>query len=280
ISGPQRSPTSCASRRTPSERTSVTSTASSTPTPATRRWSARESWGCWRALAELDRGSRSTSARRPASQQCNGVAAPRLGGVERSICRALGVRPAPPHWRHADADRHSVGEECELHALSDPLSDRQRVELRAITKQRRELVAADPRDEITGPQLVGGRPRDLRQDSIARGVPADVVDLLEIVDVDREQEAALVPLQDAIEGSVERAAIRQTGQRILVGEELVLRGAEGLLAREAAEIARNRGKALGRGSRAVRPELPGCLDRWRARLELRGRGPLAQQCLN
>ena len=91
-------------------------------------------------------------------------------------------------------------------------------------EQDAELVAGDARDHRVGaaldlaPHHVG----DTDERGVAGLVAADVVDLLEVVEVaehEREVAAAIDRLGDgALEPVLERAPVREAGQRILVGE--------------------------------------------------------------
>src|SRR5690606_14561991 len=58
-------------------------------------------------------------------------------------------------------------------------------------QQHRELVAAEPRDEVAGADAVGEAVRDELEEPVPDRVPEGVVDLLEAVQVEEEQPGAV-----------------------------------------------------------------------------------------
>ena len=122
--------------------------------------------------------------------------------------------------RDSDRDRDGPGEvELDLvEALGEPGCERDRLLLAAVGHDHRELLAADPADDVghadRRAQVVG----ELRQHVVADGVPEDVVDLLEVVDVDHHDRHVRVlgrgKRQLAPEALVEVAVVVETGERV------------------------------------------------------------------
>ena len=151
------------------------------------------------------------------------VLAPRLRGHHRGfgagdqLARIRGVLGA---LRDADRDGDPAGEvEVDLvQALPEPGRERDHVGLVARRHDHRELLAADPADDVGGadgrPQVVG----EVREHLVADRVPVDVVDLLEVVDVDHHHGDVLVRARGvrelAAEPLVEVAVVVEAGERV------------------------------------------------------------------
>ncbi len=92
--------------------------------------------------------------------------------------------------------------------------------------QRAELVAAQPRDERAGVGLRGRleRPRRLAEREVAGVVPVAVVDALQPVEVAEQQRQLPARCEPGghrlVQAVVQRAAVRQAGERVLEGERL------------------------------------------------------------
>ena len=85
-----------------------------------------------------------------------------------------------------------------------------------------ELVAAEPRDSVTGADRASDPVRDLAQQRIAGGVTPGVVDQLEVVEVDEHHSDRAVALtlhtrQRLLETVSEKCAVGQAGQVIVHG---------------------------------------------------------------
>ena len=90
-----------------------------------------------------------------------------------------------------------------------------------VLEQDRELVPAQPRGRVAGPQAAAQPPGDARQQLVAGGVPQGVVDRLEVVEVeeqDRDREGgAQLARQRVFDAVAEQRAVGQLGQRIVEG---------------------------------------------------------------
>ena len=99
----------------------------------------------------------------------------------------------------------------------------------AVLEQHRELVAADAREHLAVAQGRLQHRRQAAQQLVAREVPEGIVDAVEEVDVEVEQRVgaalALGVRDRALQALLERLAVGQPRERIVVGEE------EDLLAR-------------------------------------------------
>ena len=129
-------------------------------------------------------------------------------------------------------------------------------------RQHRELVTADPGDEVAAEAAELGvqGPRDGLDELVAGEVAEGVVDLLEPVDVERDDRDRAPDAGCDVEGLgralVEGAPVQQPGQRVAVGELL-----ERLLAQRPAR-SRRRGSPSAPPCRTCRgcrsPARPGC----------------------
>ena len=96
-------------------------------------------------------------------------------------------------------------------------------------EQQQEFVAADPRQHVGFAQVQPEPLGDLDQQRIADRMAVIVVDVLEIVDVEkgqREPAVRLVALQQAVGAMLDHPPGRQVGQFVIIGraEQLVLEG--------------------------------------------------------
>ena len=89
-------------------------------------------------------------------------------------------------------------------------------------KHRLEFVAAEPADLAVVAHHRLQPLRDLAQQRVADRVAERVVDVLEAVEVDQEQRAALLPMGGVAQRFLERLAhhraVGQAGQRVEAGE--------------------------------------------------------------
>jgi len=102
-------------------------------------------------------------------------------------------------------------------AGTDSLCDCARVVLDGAWQQQPELVAAKPSHDVARPHLGVQRPRDPAQQLVSGRVPADLVDLREVVDVERderERATARAARQLRVEPLHEATAIEGAGQRV------------------------------------------------------------------
>ncbi len=94
-------------------------------------------------------------------------------------------------------------------------------------EQQHELVAADPRQDVGVAQVQAQPLGHLHQQRVADRVSVIVVDVLEIVDVEkRQREVALsvVVLQETVDAMLDHAPRRQAGQFVVIGraEQVIL----------------------------------------------------------
>jgi hypothetical protein len=105
----------------------------------------------------------------------------------------------------------------------------------AVLQQHRELVAADARQHLALAQARLQHRREAAQQLVAREVAEGIVDAVEEVDVEVEERVrgalALGRGDGALEALLERLAVGQARERVVVGEEedLLARGIEALL---------------------------------------------------
>ena len=123
------------------------------------------------------------------------VTAGRLGRVHRHVGRgeqrAVGAGHVPDH-RNADAGRRAHVRVAELdrlgaHVLEHALRGRMRGLAVGARQQHRELVAAEPPDQVGLARLGGQRVGDVPEEVVAGAVAVGVVDQLEPVDVEQQQ---------------------------------------------------------------------------------------------
>ena len=96
-------------------------------------------------------------------------------------------------------------------------------------QQKQEFVAADPRQHVGFAQVQSETLRDLDQQRVAGRMAVIVVDVLEIVDVEKGQREALrrvAMLQQGVGAMLDHPPGRQVGQFVVIGraEQLVLAG--------------------------------------------------------
>ncbi len=111
-------------------------------------------------------------------------------------------------------------------ATSSSSAIRARLALVDVRQDDRELVAAEARDGVGAPQTAAEDVGDGRDELVAGAVAERVVDVLEVVEVEREHRAAgAVALRRgelAGELLLEAAAVEERGDRVVVGEVLEL----------------------------------------------------------
>ena len=145
-----------------------------------------------------------------------------------------------------------------LHGGADLLGDAAGLVMGALGQQHGELVATDARDGVPGAHGAADRVPDAAQQLIAGVVAVAVVERLELVDVDREQRAALPEEAEREQAVLERAAVGQRCERVAVGEVAVLRGTPRVAPGDPARLGRRgsgalaltSGRGRGRGRRA------------------------------
>ena len=154
-----------------------------------------------------------------------------LGFRAGPVARAQGIgRPhAVEHADHADARRHAerlvLVLVCTLAQIdAQPLAKRLGGLERDSLQDHHELVAAHARGDVRRHDHRAHPRRELAQDLVAGGVPEEVVDELEAVEVDigeAERPLAGDPGRLA-QADLEPAPVQQAGQRVVVDEELEL----------------------------------------------------------
>ena len=153
----------------------------------------------------------------------------RLGDIKREVGVALqggGVRPVLRPAGDAEARRHA--ERPAGHRVDDELAEpqvelgrapQQPIAINETGQEERELVAPDPRADIARPQARPQARADLAQHRIAGGMAVRVVDLLEIVEVDRHQRSRRAGHADGlVEQFAETAAVDETRHRVVRSE--------------------------------------------------------------
>ena len=159
----------------------------------------------------------------------------RFRGVQRQIGASddgLGVGAVIGEYGAADAGRDAMGVPFEAEGREQALEDAcgkrpgRRV-VRELGHQDRELIAAQARGDGAGFHGGGNAPRYFHQQAVAGLMPEGVVDRLEIVEIDQQQRECTIPCialsripwrNQPGERLIERPAIAQTGQAILVDE--------------------------------------------------------------
>src|SRR5665647_2441191 len=98
---------------------------------------------------------------------------------------------------------------------------RSRTAIAAALEQDRELVPAQPRQQVAGVQLLGEPHADLDQQPVPDVMPEAVVDLLEPVQVEQEERTPALPGQQTLRDVlVQGPPVGQPGQ--FVGPRLVV----------------------------------------------------------
>jgi len=121
----------------------------------------------------------------------------------------------------ADRDVHRVAVDVEWSGHRPGERQRQHAGVRRVAQaglEDRELVAAEPRDEIAAAHAVPETGRDQSKEAIAGRVPQRIVDVLEQVDVDVEDGKALRPApargERLLEPLEKGGSVGQTGQLV------------------------------------------------------------------
>ena len=152
------------------------------------------------------------------------------------VHRVLGAECEPDRDGHP-ADTREV-DACQT-AL-DSFGDATRVLTVAVVHDDRKLLAAEPADDVLGPDDRTQRFREEAQQLVADCVPVDVVDLLEVVDVEHEEgkrgPRAARLLQRLQQALVEDAVVEETGERVGAGLVLEHRADLGVVEREGGRV--------------------------------------------
>jgi hypothetical protein len=152
-----------------------------------------------------------------------------LGLIERQIGvleQAMGVPPVAREDRHAarqaDLDGlaehpHRAGER----PVDVPHAGRRRLGRVGAGRQQHEFVAAEARDDVLRPREAAQAPRRLDQQGVAHVMAARIVDLLEVVDVEKDKRAApqartVTARQRALEGDQQGGAVGEAGERVVL----------------------------------------------------------------
>ena len=121
---------------------------------------------------------------------------------------------------NTDGECALVHDEVELrYRLAQRFCDAHRVLDGAVLHQHAELVAAQPRQRVAFAQPLLQHDADLAHELVARGVPARVVDDLELVEIEIHHRvmAALFARagQRAVQPVLELAPVDEAGQRVV-----------------------------------------------------------------
>lgn len=92
------------------------------------------------------------------------------------------------------------------------------------SQQDDELVATEPRDQVAGADDRTESVGHGQQEQVAGGVAEVVVDLLEAVEVEQEEGGGAGAGQGLGEGTVDRCAVGQVGERVVGGGVAQVRG--------------------------------------------------------
>ena len=125
-------------------------------------------------------------------------------------------------------DQLAAGLDRQLEGLEDAARDGAAVDQRVADARDhdRELVAAEARDGVLGAHAAAQALGDGDEQRVADAVAERVVDGLEVVDVD-EQDGGLAVVGELLAHALhEQRAVREVGERVVVGlvVELVLQG--------------------------------------------------------
>ena len=137
--------------------------------------------------------------------------APVLGEQRDAQARGDAPRVARPgeHRLAADGVEHARGDGLRLGAA-------------ALGQQHGELVPAQARQHVGVAQPPAQGVRDVHDQLVADAVPERVVDRLEVVEVEHDRGAARAVALDlgdvALQLALERAAVEQPGERVVVGQ--------------------------------------------------------------
>jgi len=128
----------------------------------------------------------------------------------------------------------------------------------AVGQDDRELLAADPGDQVHGPHGLGDGPRHGADDLIAGAVAIGVIDGLEMIDVEHQQQRRLArsghPVGLARQRHLEAAPVHEAGQRVL--------------ARQVAECVQHRLQPRSTVRRLVREQGPGLLQQLQGLIQI------------
>ena len=84
------------------------------------------------------------------------------------------------------------------------------------------IVAAEPRDEIPGTGQAPDAGGDLLKEGVSRGVPVQVVDRLEAIEIDHQQHVHVRGVgHHLVEAAFEVTAVRRPRQRVVQGGVVV-----------------------------------------------------------
>src|SRR5690606_16253786 len=152
-----------------------------------------------------------------------------LGGATRTLGRRkdrgdiLVIGSDRHHTDAAGEFKHTlVPFEAEiLHRITQRLGRAQGLFERSTLEQHAVLVATQPRERVAPADLRLEQRADLTQQGVTGGVPAGIVDHLELVKVQVTQgERALArarALQTALDAALELAPVHKTRQRVVAG---------------------------------------------------------------
>jgi hypothetical protein len=113
-----------------------------------------------------------------------------VGGVEQRTAGRAVVRVCSHAEGHGQMGAAGDVEQVRCDCLSDPLGDRHRVLGIDLREHGHELLAAPAAERVHRAQHLVDQFAQFTQGAVTRGMPAGVVDLLEVVDVQEQQRAA------------------------------------------------------------------------------------------
>ena len=161
-------------------------------------------------------------------EQVHAVAPLGLGhaaGVVRPVQRLFPVAHAGLQFQHTDAHAQAerptaVAEHELLHRQAQALGLFQRLRPVVAGQQHGELVATDAGQLGLARQAAEQMPGQLAQQLVAGRVTAEVVDLLELVKIEKQQMTEVPPtaFQAALQQALQLAAVDQAGQRVVRGQ--------------------------------------------------------------
>ena len=136
-----------------------------------------------------------------------------IGGCGAAVTRGDAATDVHRHALRADVDRKNE-------RVHDPLRDGDRGGLGvvAVLDHHRELVPAEARDQVLGPQAGTQARRDRHEQLVAGRVPEAVVDRLEVVEVDEQhRELAAAIGERTLDLVGEQRPVREVREWIVVG---------------------------------------------------------------
>ena len=188
-----------------------------------------------------------------------------LGGDQRDVgvAKELAGTALAIHHHHPGAGADRAAEQLGGVGPLDRLDDaaRDHFDVAAVTdpgQQHRELVAAQPGDDVGGAQAALDAPRGPAQDLVADPVPDRVVDRLEVVEVDEQQGQIGAGVHVALQLQLEGAPVGHLGEAVDAGQPLDLRVTLGQLGAGSTEVDGHHHQRRGQDRGAGDHQADGC----------------------